>query len=62
MGALAKPDAKGWTLFDMTYPTLVYYQDKYASEPEFALKCQAAIIAYHSRKGFLLESKGDGES
>lgn len=59
MGLLKKVEkGQGWTLFGLTYPTLVVFQDKYAGEPEWALKCQQAITHAKSVAGFYLEGSG----
>jgi recombination protein RecA len=61
MGMLAKADnGKGWDLFGMNKPTLVYYQDMYATDPAFKLQCQQAIVDFQSKQsGFTIEAPAE---
>jgi recombination protein RecA len=56
-GVLTKTN-KGWELFGHSSPTLAVFQDTYMGEPEFAVKCQQAIIASKKGQAFLIEAEG----
>lgn len=58
-GIFTKPEkGTGWTLFGKTSSTQVLFQDTYESTPEFAIKCQKALIEANKGQSFLIEAEG----
>lgn len=56
LGELKKVEkGQGWTLFGMTFATLVPIKDTYQGDDDFRLKCQQTITQASSGKMFLIQ-------